>query len=135
MEEELKDMQPLLEEAAKETELTMEKIATDSVVAEETKKVVEKEESEATVKATKAGEIADDAQRDLDEALPALEAALSSLRSLNKNDVIEVRAMTRPPGGVKMVIESVCIMKGIKPKKVAGDKVWDYYDPNFAANS
>ena len=123
MEEELKDMQPLLEEAAKETEATMEKIATDSVVAEETKKVVEKEEAEASVKATKSAAIAEDAQRDLDEALPALEAALSSLRSLNKNDVIEVRAMTRPPGGVRMVIEAVCIMKGIRPKKVAGDKV------------
>ena len=31
--------------------------------------------------------------------------------------------MQRPPVGVKMVIESVCIMKGIKPKKVAGEKV------------
>lgn len=31
--------------------------------------------------------------------------------------------MQRPPDGVKMVIEAVCIMKGIKPKKVAGDKV------------
>ncbi len=48
---------------------------------------------------------------------------MASLKSLNKNDVVEVRAMQRPPGGVKMVIESVCIMKGIKPKKVAGDKV------------
>ena len=80
MEDELKDMQPLLEEAAKETETTMEKIATDSVIAADTKKEVEKEEAEATIKAGKAQEIADDAQRDLDEALPALEAALSSLR-------------------------------------------------------
>ena len=31
--------------------------------------------------------------------------------------------MNRPPDGVRMVIEAVCIMKGIKPKKVAGDKV------------
>ena len=31
--------------------------------------------------------------------------------------------MQRPPDGVKMVIEAVCIMKGMKPKKVAGDKV------------
>ena len=84
---------------------------------------VGKEEAEASVMAAKAQEISDDAQRDLDEALPALEAALSSLRSLNKNDVIEVRAMTRPPQGVRMVIEAVCIMKGVKPKKVAGDKV------------
>ncbi len=51
------------------------------------------------------------------------DAALASLKSLNKNDVVEVRAMMRPPDGVRMVIEAVCIMKGIKPKKVAGDKV------------
>ncbi|EDO28519.1 predicted protein, partial [Nematostella vectensis] len=29
----------------------------------------------------------------------------------------------RPPLGVKIVIEAVCIMKGVKPKKVAGEKV------------
>ena len=31
--------------------------------------------------------------------------------------------MQRPPPGVRMVVDSVCIMKGIKPKKVAGEKV------------
>ena len=51
------------------------------------------------------------------------DAALQSLKSLNKNDVVEVRAMQRPPDGVRMVIEAVCIMKNIKPKRVAGDKV------------
>jgi len=60
------------------------------VVAKETQVVVQKQETEATIQAEKAGAIAADAQRDLDEALPALEAALASLKSLNKNDVIEV---------------------------------------------
>ena len=68
--------------------------------------------------------ITDSAQRDLNEALPALDAALNSLKSLNKNDVVEVRAMTRPPEGVKMVMEAVCIMRSVKPKKVPGDKVF-----------
>lgn len=31
--------------------------------------------------------------------------------------------MMRPPDGVKLVMEAVCIMKNVKPKKVAGDKV------------
>ena len=31
--------------------------------------------------------------------------------------------MQRPPPGVRLVVEAVCIMKGIKPKKVAGEKV------------
>lgn len=52
--------------------------------------VVQKQEAEASVQAEKSQAIASDAQRDLDEALPALEAALTSLKSLNRNDVIEV---------------------------------------------
>lgn len=41
--------------------------------------------------------------------------------------------MQRPPQGVKLVIEAVCILKGIRPKKVAGEKpgskVDDYWEP------
>ncbi|KAG5274482.1 hypothetical protein AALO_G00136790 [Alosa alosa] len=133
MQEELEMMRPLLEEAAKDTVVTMEKIKEDTVVAEETRVAVQAEETKATEKATVAQAIADDAQKDLDEALPALDAALASLKSLNKNDVVEVRAMQRPPQGVRLVIEAVCIMKGIKPKKVAGEKpgtkVDDYWEP------
>jgi len=51
------------------------------------------------------------------------DAALASLKSLNKNDVVEVRAMQRPPDGVRLVVEAVCIIKGVKPKRVPGEKV------------
>ncbi|KAI5937324.1 Dynein heavy chain 1, axonemal [Manis javanica] len=133
MQEELEIMRPLLEEAAKDTMLTMEQIKVDTAIAEETRNSVQAEEVKANEKARKAQAIADDAQKDLDEALPALDAALASLRNLNKNDVTEVRAMQRPPPGVKLVIEAVCIMKGIKPKKVPGEKpgskVDDYWEP------
>lgn len=139
----------------------------DTVVAEETRKSVKAEEANASEKARLTAAIAADAQRDLDEALPALDAALASLKSLNKNDVTEVRefdddrwrlssnstvllvytsnitsewfsspqvrGMQRPPQGVRLVIEAVCIMKGIKPKKVPGEKpgtkVDDYWEP------
>ena len=43
-----------------------------AAIAKETKEVVQKEEQEATAKAQMTQEIADSAQRDLDEALPAL---------------------------------------------------------------
>uniref|UniRef100_G3TQL9 Dynein axonemal heavy chain 1 n=1 Tax=Loxodonta africana TaxID=9785 RepID=G3TQL9_LOXAF len=133
MQEDLEIMRPLLEEAAKDTMLTMEQIKVDTAIAEETRNSVQAEEIKANEKARKAQAIADDAQKDLDEALPALDAALASLRNLNKNDVTEVRAMQRPPPGVKLVIEAVCIMKGIKPKKVPGEKpgskVDDYWEP------
>ena len=54
------------------------------MVANETKVVVQREEIEATKKATETQAIADDAQRDLDEALPALvRAFISSFALLN----------------------------------------------------
>lgn len=65
-------MQPLLEQAQVETDQTMEQIQKDTVIAEETKTIVQKEEKEANIKAEETQTIADDAQRDLDEALPAL---------------------------------------------------------------
>ena len=44
----------------------------------------------------------------------------------------QVRALQRPPIGVKIVIEAVCIMREVKPKRVAGDKpgvkIDDYWD-------
>ena len=44
--------------------------------------------------------------------------------------------MQRPPAGVRMTIEAVCIMRNVKPKKVAGDqpgkKVDDYWEPGKA---
>uniref|UniRef100_A0A669QRL3 Dynein axonemal heavy chain 1 n=1 Tax=Phasianus colchicus TaxID=9054 RepID=A0A669QRL3_PHACC len=120
MQEELESARPLLAQV-------------DTAVAEETRTAVQAEEMKANEKAQRAQAIADDAQKDLAEALPALDSALASLRNLKKSDVTEVRAMQRPPVGVKMVIEAVCIMKEVKPKKVLGEKlgtkVDDYWEP------
>ncbi|KAA0196090.1 Dynein heavy chain 1 axonemal [Fasciolopsis buskii] len=133
LQEELEIMKPELERAVEESKVTMEEIARDSKVAEETQTVVAHEEQQALKKARECETIRDDAQRDLDEAMPALYESLEALKSLNKNDIIEVRAMMRPPEGVRLVIETVCIMKDVKPKKVAGDKpgvkVDDYWEP------
>lgn len=88
------------------------------VLAEETKVVVEHEELEAAKMTVITEAMALDAQRDLDAAMPALIAAENSLKALNKNDIGEVRSMKRPPPGVVYVIESICIVKGVKPNRV-----------------
>eukprot|EP00106_Octopus_bimaculoides_P020122 XP_014787564.1 PREDICTED: dynein heavy chain 1, axonemal-like [Octopus bimaculoides] len=136
LQEDLARMRPLLDEAVKESVSTMEQIAQDTKVGEETKVVVQNEEAQAAEKTRETQAIADDAQRDLSEALPALEEALASLKTLNKNDVVEVRAMQRPPDGVRLVIDAVCIMKSVKPKRIPGEKpgskVDDYWEPGKA---
>lgn len=49
--------------------------------------------------------------------MPALEAALSALDTLKPADITVVKSMTNPPGAVKLVMESICVMKGIKPER------------------
>jgi dynein heavy chain, axonemal len=72
---------------------------------------------------------------DLDKALPALDEAVSSLKSLSKNDIVEVKSMTNPPAGVKMVMDAACIMFDLKGKKIpdpnggpGAAKITDYWD-------
>ena len=134
MEQELIALQPQLKETSEEVEVMMVQISKDKEDADVTKQFVVKEEAVASAKAADCKEIADSAQRDLDEALPALDAAVASLKNLNKNDIVEVKTMQRPPAGVKLVMEAVCIMQEVKPAKVAhptkpGVKVDDYWEP------
>ena len=53
-------------------------------------------------------EIADDAQRDLDHALPLLLAANQDLNALDKSDIAEVRVYTKPPAMVMTIMAAVC---------------------------
>lgn len=54
---------------------------------------------------------------DLAEAMPALEAALAALDTLNPADISLVKSMQNPPGPVKLVMESICVMKGLRPER------------------
>ena len=74
-------------------------------------------------------------QADLDKALPALDEAVQSLKSLTKSDVVEVKSLSNPPAGVKMVMDACCIMFDLKGKKIAdpngapgAPKITDYWD-------
>ena len=80
MQVELEEMQPELKIAQEKTAETMVQIEKDTIIANETKATVAVQEQESAVAAERASRIAEDAQRDLDEALPALEAATKSLK-------------------------------------------------------
>lgn len=65
--------------------------------------------------------------------MPLLERALAALNTLTKGDITEVKSMKNPPSIVKLVMESVCHMLGVKPKKVQdptnpSKKVDDYWE-------
>ena len=45
-----------------------------------------------------------------------------ALDTLTKNDISEVKGMKSPPAPVKLVMETVCIIKGLGPTKVRDPK-------------
>ena len=69
------------------------------------------------MKAAEVKVIADDAQADLDKALPALENAVKCLKELQKNDIVEIKANQKPTPPVILTLQGVCIMFGVKAVK------------------
>jgi len=52
-----------------------------------------------------------------------------------RQDITIVKSMKAPPASVRLVLEAVCVMKGIKPDRVpdasTGKKVDDYWRPSL----
>jgi len=131
LQKEIEALAPVLEVKSKEVSEMMIVITKDKADAEVIKSSCEVEEANANVKAAETKEIADSAQADLDKALPALAAALKSLDSLKKSDIDEVKALGKPPNGVKLTMEVCCHFFEIQPEMVkdpdSGKKVPDFF--------
>ena len=75
--------------------------------ADDQKKAVTARKEKIAVEAAATQEMASAAQHDLDEAMPALAAAVSALDSLNKGDITEIKSYNKPPALVALVMEGV----------------------------
>ncbi|KAK6624385.1 hypothetical protein RUM44_011244 [Polyplax serrata] len=135
MQEELHALQPQLIVTSEKTEKLMIKIEQDTVVVEAKKEIVGADEALANEAAAAAQAIKDDCESDLSEAIPALEAAINALNTLKPADITVVKSMKNPPYGVKLVMESICVMKQIKPERKpdpggSGRMIEDYWGPS-----
>ncbi|KAI8904079.1 dynein heavy chain and region D6 of dynein motor-domain-containing protein [Gorgonomyces haynaldii] len=135
MQTELSDLQPKLIATQKETADMMKVIQGESIEVEKKRAIVRADEEVANKKAGEAKAIKDECEADLAEAIPALESAMEALDTLKPADITNVKAMKNPPGAVKMVMEAICIMKGIKPARIkdpggSGKMVDDYWGPS-----
>ncbi|XP_072745723.1 dynein axonemal heavy chain 1 [Anoplolepis gracilipes] len=133
MQELLKRMKPEIEKATEATIETIQEITQDTIEAEKAKMIAMQQEAIASKMKKENEAIRNEAEADLNEIKPMLEAAEASLKALNKNDIAEVKAMKRPPVGVLLVIEAMCIVNNIKPHKLPGklpgEKILDYWTP------
>ncbi|GAB9466924.1 hypothetical protein Gpo141_00004287 [Globisporangium polare] len=115
LQDELVALQPILVEKAKEAEVLLEQVGVDQAEASKVAARVALDESKVKQQQQEVAACQSDAQADLDLALPALQAAVSALDSLDKKDITEVKGFVKPPQAVQVVMEAVCIMLGEKP--------------------
>uniref|UniRef100_A0A7S2LKS4 AAA+ ATPase domain-containing protein n=1 Tax=Leptocylindrus danicus TaxID=163516 RepID=A0A7S2LKS4_9STRA len=92
----------------------LQQMVADQNVAEKRKEEAERMGKEVDEQQVEISKRKADAQRDLDEAEPALIAAQASVKSIKKRDLDEVRNMARPPDKVRLTLECVSIMMGGK---------------------
>ncbi len=148
MQTQLEELQTKLVDAANDADALLTQITSDTKQVNESRAIVENEETLCREQEEEASKLKEDCEKDLSEALPALEAAVVALQSLYKSDIVEVKSMKNPPHAVKLVLEAVCLMMDVKPIKVKDPnggmkKVDDFWvaaqkhliaDPRFLQN-
>ncbi|EFJ49499.1 flagellar inner dynein arm heavy chain 11 [Volvox carteri f. nagariensis] len=132
MRKELEEKQPRLIISGKETEELIALVETQTVEADKVKTMVEAEEAKAKEEARKVGVIKQECEHDLAQAMPAYNAAIKALNTLTKNDISEVKGMKAPPMPVRLVMQAVCLLKGLQPTKVkdtnTGKFIMDWWE-------
>lgn len=52
------------------------------------------------------------------QAIPILNDALTALDTIKEADISYIKKLTNPPHAIKLVLEAVCVVLGVKPVKV-----------------
>ncbi|XP_067216276.1 dynein axonemal heavy chain 7 [Linepithema humile] len=133
MQEILVALRPKLLIAAKDVEGMFLDVQRENEEASMMEQVVKKDEEAAMIVAAAAEEIRAECDADLQEVMPILNAANEALNTLTPQDIQIVKSMKRPPAGVRLVMEAVCILKDVKPEKVQGPEgpMDDYWKPSL----
>ncbi|XP_054237169.1 dynein axonemal heavy chain 7 [Indicator indicator] len=134
MQSELEALEPQLREASMQVDEMMDVTQKESLEVAKTEKVVKADEAMANEQAMAAKAIKDECDAELAEAMPSLESALAALDTLTAQDITVVKSMNSPPAGVKLVMEAVCILKGVKADRIpdpagSGKKIEDFWGP------
>lgn len=104
---ELEIKQDVVQRKQKECQELLVVIVEKRMVADEQEKQVSQDSIRISKEAQLTKELADDAQRDLNKAMPQLDAAVSALEKLDKKSVAEVKQYAKPPDQVMKTMSQV----------------------------
>ena len=132
MQIELRELQPKLKIAQKETDAKLIVVNKSEKEAVAKEKIVQGIVIECNKTKASAATMKADCEAMLAVAIPALKSAEKALKSLKKSDIQEIKAFKLPPKGVVVTMEAVCMMLGRAGTKVkdkeTGKKVMDFWE-------
>ncbi|KAK2187819.1 hypothetical protein NP493_153g03014 [Ridgeia piscesae] len=116
----------IVQEYADDTEVLLKQLEKDQEAVDQVREIVLSEEAVMKRETEIVQEYADACQADLASVIPSLHAAITSLDSLDKADISEIRVYAHPPALVIMVMAAVCVLLEEKTswptaKQVLGD--------------
>ncbi|XP_072161423.1 LOW QUALITY PROTEIN: dynein axonemal heavy chain 6 [Bemisia tabaci] len=114
MEAKLVELEPELKEKIQQTDELLAGLVKEKALADEVRAVVVADEQVVKQKVVETQGLVDEAQRDLDLAMPAVEAAMKAIDGLTKSELDEVRLLTKPPNLVRLVMEAVSLLLNAK---------------------
>merc|ERR1711871_404988 len=137
MKEEIAGMKPLLDRKIEKANAVMKTVNTERTVVSAHIRSIKQDEAEIARQTKVADEKRTYCKQQLADARPVLLSALDAVKSLQKKDLDEVKAMKKPPAKVKIVMEAICIMLGLPPRRVADPndksrKIDDYWASSVA---
>eukprot|EP00931_Biecheleriopsis_adriatica_P088379 TRINITY_DN62713_c0_g1_i1.p1 TRINITY_DN62713_c0_g1~~TRINITY_DN62713_c0_g1_i1.p1 ORF type:complete len:1031 (+),score=254.49 TRINITY_DN62713_c0_g1_i1:369-3095(+) len=109
----LEEKQKICDVKAKECEELLTVITAERSKADAQQAQVEADSIRIEKEAKETKILADDATRDLEKAMPALEAAMDALEKLDKKSIAEVKAYAKPPD---MVMKTMCAVMTVMEK-------------------
>ena len=106
MQRQLEDLKPVLIQTTIDTDEMIKVVNEGKAEAEVIAKDVGAAEEVAKAKAAISQGIKEECEGDLAKAMPMLHKALKALDTLQKSDIVEVKSMKSPPGGVRIVMQA-----------------------------
>ncbi len=111
---EISEKEPEVLRLNSEIEQLNKRLSQERINLERASKAFRKKEAAARKKSEETQDLAADAHRNLEHALPSLDAAMTAVSAIDKAELNELRSMKNPPELAQQVLEAVCILLGLK---------------------
>lgn len=117
MQESIDALEPECKVAAEKVAKQVSDVQTAQEQVDEQREFVKKDELTVSDQMAQANDLSEHCKNIMEDVLPQMKEAEEALSTLTPADLASVRTMKNPPLPVKIVMETICILRDIKPEK------------------